>query len=81
MVITRSKSIDLIILDIGMPKDERKTLHEVLRLFFRHTRVMIAIVYPVENQRSMVPNAVDHHDKSQGTGVLVGKVKQFLEVV
>jgi DNA-binding NarL/FixJ family response regulator len=65
MVITSTKSIDLIILDIGMSKGKGKTLHEVLWSLFRHTRAMIVIVYPGENQRNMVPNAVDLHNKSQ----------------
>jgi hypothetical protein len=39
----------------------------------------VASVYPVEDQRIMVPGAVDYFDKAEGIDVLVDKVLYHLE--
>jgi DNA-binding NtrC family response regulator len=69
--------IDLIILDIRMEEVDGATLNEVIRFFFRDKKVLVASVYPVEDQRILIPDAFDYFDKAQGIDLLVQKVKRF----
>ena len=73
--------VDLIILDIRMAEVDGATLNEVVRLFFTDRKVLVASVYPVEDQRILVPGAVDYFDKAEGIDVLVEKVQYHLEGV
>jgi DNA-binding response OmpR family regulator len=73
--------VDLVILDIRMPEVDWAALGEVVRQFFRGSKLLVASVYPVEDQRNMVPGAVDYFDKTEGIEVLVEKVLRHLEGV
>lgn len=71
--------IDLIVLDIRLPEVDGTVFNDVVRFFFRNSKVLVASVYPVEDQRYLVPGAVDYFDKTEGIEVLVGKVTRHLE--
>lgn len=73
--------VDLVILDIRMPEVDGAALGEVMRQLFRGSKVLVASVYPVEDQRNMVPGAIDYFDKTEGVEVLVEKVMRHLEGV
>jgi DNA-binding response OmpR family regulator len=71
--------VDLIILDIRLPEVDGTALNDVIQTLLRNRKVLVASVYPIEDQRSLVPDAADYFDKAEGTDVLVEKVMRQLE--
>lgn len=37
-------------------------------------KIIVISVYPIEQQREMIPEAYDYHDKSQGFLILMEKI-------
>jgi len=58
--------IDLVILDINMPKIDGRTMHEVIKEHCPQMKVLIASVYPVSIQKKYIPYAGEYYDKSEG---------------
>lgn len=70
--------IDLVLLDINMPKVDGNELYEVMKLFHRKSKVIVTSVYPLDEQKRLIEEAEDYYDKSQGTELLLSKVKRVL---
>jgi DNA-binding response OmpR family regulator len=70
--------IDLVLLDINMPKVDGSVLYELLEMFFKETKVLVASVYPLEDQKMLIKGAIDYYDKSDSLKVLIQKVKAVL---
>jgi DNA-binding response OmpR family regulator len=73
-----NNDIDLIILDIRMPGVEGNILYEVLRFMRNKSKVLVASVYSLDTQRSLIPGASGYFDKSSGLDVLLGTIKSIL---
>lgn len=71
--------IDLMLLDINMGELSGDILYEVTRCFHRGTKIIVSSVYPVEDQKNMMPGAIDHFDKSEGNKKLLEKVRGVLD--
>ena len=72
------KNIDLVLLDIKMPEVDGSTLYEVMKLFHKKAKVIVASVYPLDEQKRIIVEADDYYDKSQGTDILLSKIKNVL---
>ena len=70
--------IGLILLDIHMPDVSGDVVYRVARLHDPHIRVIVSSVYPLDEQKRIILKADDYFDKSEGTGLLVRKVRQVL---
>ncbi|MFA5346270.1 MAG: response regulator [Candidatus Omnitrophota bacterium] len=70
--------IDLVLLDIKMPVVFGSILYEVMQSFHDKVKVIVASVYPLDEQKRIVKGAIDYHDKSHGTQLLLEKVKKAL---
>ena len=70
--------VDLILLDINMPEFAGNKLFNLLQLFFARIKVIVTSVCPLDEQEELIDNAADYFDKSQGTDVLLEKVKNVL---
>lgn len=77
--ILKTEDIDLILLDIKMPEIDGTILYEVTKLFHRQVKVIVSSVYPIDEQRQLVAEAADYHDKSQGADILLTKIKKALK--
>lgn len=72
--------VDLALLDINLEAHvDGSTLYDVMAAFFKKTRVLVASVYPVEEQKKRVGGAAGYYDKAEGIQGLVGQVKAILE--
>ena len=76
--ILKRESMDLILLDIKMPKVSGSVVYDVIEQFHRNLKVIVASVYPLEIQKRAVPGAWDYYDKSEGIEILLNKVKMAL---
>jgi DNA-binding response OmpR family regulator len=74
--ILRNEDIMLVLLDIKLPKVDGSVYYKLMRAFHEKTKVIVASVYPIEEQRHLVPGADDYFDKSQGTDVLLEQIKK-----
>ncbi len=73
------KKIDLIILDLAMPKITGIDFFEVIKEKYPDTRVIISSNYEVEEQEALVFTADDYYDKSDGNEILLKKVAHLIE--
>jgi len=72
------KGTQLVLLDIHMPGVNGKTMYEVIREHDPKLKVIVASVYTLEEQKEMITDAQDYHDKSHGNDILLSKVQQVL---
>jgi DNA-binding NtrC family response regulator len=70
--------IDLVLLDINMGEFSGDVLYEISRAFHRNVKIIVSSVYPTEDQKRTMPDAMDYFDKSEGNRVLLNKVARSL---
>jgi len=71
-------NVDLVLLDINMPEVAGPVMYDIIGEFFNKTRVIVASVYPLEDQQRLIPGAADYYDKSDSFQVLIEKVQAVL---
>ncbi len=71
--------VDLVLLDINMGEFNGDILYEIFLCFHRYIRVIVSSVYSLDEQQSIIPEAFDYFDKSEGNKVLMKKVRRALE--
>lgn len=69
---------DLVLLDINMPGVDGKVMYEVVREYDRNMKVIVSSVYQIEEQVQSILGASTYHNKSQGVGILLAKIKEVL---
>jgi DNA-binding NtrC family response regulator len=72
------EDIDLILLDLKMPKVDGRTMFEIIEEYNPNLKVIVSSVYPIEKQKELVPRAVDYYDKSEGPMNLLAKIHHAL---
>jgi DNA-binding NarL/FixJ family response regulator len=65
----------VVLLDINMPEVDGGILFKIIDTFILKTKVIVASVYPIENQKMVIKNATDYYDKSDSINTLVEKIK------
>jgi DNA-binding response OmpR family regulator len=78
MMIQWAEKIDLILLDINMPKIDGKYMSEVIQQFNPKMKVIVFSVRSLHEQSRAIPSAVDYFDKSQSVDVLLKKIVAVL---
>jgi len=76
--IMKRHDVDLVLLDLKMPEATGGELYEVMTMFRRPCKVIVASVYPTEEQRRVVCGANDYYDKSQSSEILLSKIRKVL---
>lgn len=71
--------VDLILLDINMIDVNGRVFFEVARTFCAASRVIVASVYPLEEQKKLIADAADYYDKSDSLQVLIRKVRRVMK--
>ena len=72
------ETVDLILLDIHMPETDGREFFDMVKEYNPHIKVMICSVEPIENQKTLIPQAVEYFDKSQGPKALLEKINSIL---
>ncbi len=72
------ENIDLVLLDIKMPKINGQKIFEIIEEYNPDIKVIVSSVYPVEKQKELLPQAENYFDKSEGPMNLLAKVQHAL---
>ena len=70
--------VDLILLDINMMDVDGRIFYEVARMFCAASKIIVASVYPLEDQKRLITGAADYYDKSDSLQVLIRKVRRVM---
>lgn len=70
--------VDLILLDINMADVDGTVLYEIARIFCEKSKIIVTSVYPLEDQKKLIPGAADYYDKSDSLRVLIRKVNRLM---
>lgn len=76
--ILKKEKIDIVLLDLKMPGVGGDDLYDVLRSFHKEVRVIVTSVYPLDEQKNIIQDAADYHDKSQGIRILLQKIDRVM---
>lgn len=78
MVLKEDGSIDLVILDIGLPKVSGLEVFEMIKTRFPQLKILVSSVYSPDEQEFLVWDADGYYYKSESISVLKEKVKKIL---
>lgn len=70
--------VDLVLLDIHMPDVAGPVVYDLIKEFFKRTRVIVASVLSVDDQQRLIPGAADYYDKLDSFQMLIEKVQAAL---
>ena len=76
--IVKRERIDLMLLDIKLPEVKGDVLFEITQCFHKQIKIIVASVYPLDEQKCIIEGASDYYDKSQGVEILLRKIKDIL---
>jgi len=79
-VLNNNPGIDLLILDIMLPKKSGLEIFEIIKKDFPSLKVIISSVYPLEEQEFLIWDADDYYYKTESMSVLIDKVDKLLKV-
>lgn len=68
------ENIDAVLLDIRMSVVNGQQLYNAIRRWNPKIKVIVVSVYPIEQQKQMIPGADGYYDKSEGPIRLLEKV-------
>ncbi len=77
-IIKTTHSIDLVLLDLNLGEVTGDELYEIISTFHPHIKVIITSVYPLEDQRKCINNALDYYDKAESITKLFEKIAAIL---
>lgn len=79
--ILNSKNIDIALLDIRLPRVYGGVLFDIMQKLNKKVEVIVASVFSIDEQKSIIKNAADYYDKSQGIDILLEKIKKVEEKI
>ncbi|OQB09552.1 MAG: Sporulation initiation phosphotransferase F [Candidatus Omnitrophica bacterium ADurb.Bin205] len=74
--ILNKEPVDIMLLDIKMPQVYGSIFYDMMQRSYKKVKVIVASVYPIDEQKKMIEGAADYYDKSQGLDLLLEKVKK-----
>lgn len=77
-LIKLSNNVDLIILDIRLPKLNGLDIYGVIKKEFPGIKIVVSSVYTIEEQEFLILEADDYYYKSESVSVLVEKINKLL---
>ena len=78
LILIQEDNIDLVLLDVRMPIVNGATLFDLIKLRNPGAKVIVASVYPLEDQRRLIGAADGYFDKSEGAEILLSRIKRVL---
>lgn len=78
LMLMQHNDIDLVLLDIRMPIVNGAVLFDMIKLQNPKAKVIVTSVYPLDDQRRVIDSADGYHDKSEGTEILLLRIKKVL---
>lgn len=79
-LLKNNQDINLVILDIVLPKTSGLDIFDVMRKDFPQIRIIVSSVYTPDEQEFMIWDADDYYSKSDSISMLVDKVNKLLRL-
>lgn len=79
-ILNNNSGIDILILDIMLPKKSGLEIFETIKKDFPSLKVIVSSVYPPEEQEFLIWDADDYYYKTESISVLIDKVDKLLKV-
>ncbi len=79
LLLVQETDIDLVLLDIRMPVVDGAALFDIIKLQNPAAKVIVASVYPLDDQRRVISEADGFFDKSEGVDILLSRIKKVLD--
>jgi len=77
-LIKMSNNVDLVILDIRLPKFSGLDIYDVIKKDFPGIKIVVSSVYTIEEQEFLILEADDYYYKSESVSMLVEKINRLL---
>ena len=77
-LLVEEKEIQLVLLHFNMPTMDGSVLYRTIRVVNPKVKVIVTSAFPIQDQKARIECADDYYDKSQGTPLLIEKIKKFL---
>ncbi len=74
------EGVDLVLLDLKMPRIDGKIMYGVIQEFNPRLKIIVSSVYSVEKQKQIIPMAFDYFDKSESPMMLLSKIQEAFHV-
>ena len=81
LALIQNTDIDLVLLDIRMPIVSGAVLFDLIKLHNPKAKVIVTSVYPLDDQRRVINGTDGYHDNSEGTEMLLLRIKYVLPEV
>lgn len=72
------EKLDLVLLDLKMPRIDGTRMYDIIKEYNPGLEIIVASVYPIEEQKRLLPYASAYYDKSEGPIKLLEKVSSTL---
>ncbi len=77
-LIKMSNNVDLVILDIRLPKFSGLDIYDIIKKEFPSIKIVVSSVYTIEEQEFLILEADDYYYKSESVSMLVEKINRLL---
>ncbi len=78
LLLLQHTDIDLVLLDVHMPIVSGAVLFDMIKLHNPNAKVIVTSVYPLDDQQRLIDHADGYHDKSEGTEMLLSRIRSIL---
>ena len=78
LMLILERDVALVLLDIRMPVVNGAALFDIIKLQSPAAKVIVASVYPLDDQRRVIAGADGFFDKSEGIDTLLTRIKKVL---
>lgn len=78
-ILRKSDDIDLVILDLAMPKQSGIEIYGQIKKEFHNKKILIASVFNENDQKIFISNADGYYDKTEDASELIKKIEKLID--
>ncbi|MFA5338323.1 MAG: response regulator, partial [Candidatus Omnitrophota bacterium] len=79
-ILRKNNEIALVILDLAMPEKSGFEIYEMIKKEFPDIKILIASVFPKNDQKFFLPDADECYDKSEDPVSLIKKIEKLIDL-
>ncbi len=79
-ILRKNNEIALVILDLAMPEKSGFEIYETIKKEFPNIKILIASVFPKNDQKFFLPDADEYYGKSEDPASLIKKIEKLIDL-